>query len=177
MTRTNAFEALCEVAAQENWCWKIHCSTCGGHHYFRYAFRDLAGGGDPSSAFWRTRKDNHHELEQFLGPPPSLFKWPLPEQESLIAIFSQASLSRIATTANHPDWLGYLGLALFHTDQVERRHRSLTLAWIPQLLELARPDAHSRIELEAILEHKSRTLSWIHLGQIEYDVLAEGNWA
>ncbi|MDD3940441.1 MAG: hypothetical protein PHQ01_02615 [Candidatus Pacebacteria bacterium] len=37
-TRRNPFVALCEYASQNNnWCWKIICTTCG-HSVFRVAF-------------------------------------------------------------------------------------------------------------------------------------------
>ena len=38
------FLSLCRLASQENWCWKIICTTCG-HMHFRYGFKELIGTG------------------------------------------------------------------------------------------------------------------------------------
>lgn len=169
MAQQNPFEALCELAARENWCWKISCSTCG-HHYFRYGFRELALGGHPASPNWRTSQQAHHELEGLLGPAPPLSGWPLSEQEPLLSVMSPASIKKIATTANFPDWLGYLGLGLWHTQEAERRVRSLTLSWAPQLAELLSRESQSRGLLEEIRISRSRTLRWNDLGKIEWEL-------
>jgi len=169
----NAFEALCELAASEHWCWRVSCSTCG-HVYFRYGFRELASGGHPGSEAWQTRERQHHELERLLGPAPPLSCWPVSEQEALISVFSSASIDRIASSVKFPEWLAYLGLALWHTQEVERRHRVLTRSWVPQLLARMKPGAGSLALLIAILKSRTRPLKWDDLGTIEGDIRPEG---
>ena len=169
MAAQNPFEALCELAARENWDWRI-LGTPGLHLYFRYGFRELALGRHPASPTWRTSRQAHHELEGLLGPAPSFSGWPLSEQEALISIMAPASIKKIAATANFPDWLGYLGLGLWHTQEAERKVRTLTLSWAPQLAELLSLESQSRGLLDKIRLSRSRTLRWSDLGKIEWDL-------
>lgn len=140
MLNKNAFEKVCEMASKENWCWRIHCGTCG-HMYFRYAFKELTEEKHPDGKGWVTTGLARNQGERFkeFGPPPKHPRytgWLLRDQAILIDIFSQASLKTISDHCKFPDWLGYLGLALLYTKDMERRKRTLTKAWLPQLRQI-----------------------------------------
>jgi hypothetical protein len=165
----NAFDALCELAAMENWCWRIPCTTCG-HLYFRYGFRELVRGKHPQSSDWRAGKAHHHRLAHDLGPMPSLGSWSIAEQRALASVLQEASLKDIASHAHFPDWLGYLGLGLLYTEGIEREERILTSAWIPQFLDLLPPNAPLRSHLERIHDEPTGILRWRYLEQIESDL-------
>ena len=68
--------------------------------------------------------------------------------------------SGLRAFAERPDWLGYLGLGLFHTEDVERNDRRLTKAWVPQLALLLREDASPRRSLRDILDNPAGVLRW-----------------
>jgi len=59
-------------------------------------------------------------------------EWALRDQRpaAIADVLADASISQIASVCKLPDWLGYLGLGLFHTEAVERNDRKLTKAWI-----------------------------------------------
>ena len=158
------------LAAKESWCWKIVCTTCG-HLYFRYAFRELVQGKHPQSADWRSGKAHHQELHDELGSVPPLGGWPIPDQRALASVLAGARLKDIASRARFPDWLGYLGLALLYSEDVEREDRSLTKAWVPQLLEILPPQARSRPHLQGILDDPASVFTWRHLEEVESDLL------
>ena len=37
----NQFEAVCQLASHEGWCWDLNCTTCGNMH-FTYAFKEMS---------------------------------------------------------------------------------------------------------------------------------------
>ena len=53
----SAFDALCSIAAKENWCWKINCTTCG-HMLFRYGLHELIRGKHPDAPEWIVSKSH-----------------------------------------------------------------------------------------------------------------------
>jgi len=132
MNSPNAFEAMCARATEENWCWNIFCGTCR-HAYFRCGFLELAEGKHPDDAGWLSGQKRHHEMFKQLFDRS---EWALRDpgvQRAIADVLADASISQIASVCKLPDWLGYLGLGLFHTEAVERNDRKLTKAWIPQL--------------------------------------------
>lgn len=66
-----------------------------------------------------------------------------------------------------PDWLGYLGLGLFHTESTETIDRTLTKAWIPQFLRLLCDGVESRGSLQSILDSPVGVLRWQDLDRLE----------
>lgn len=169
MNRVNGFEAMCGRAAEENWCWKIFCGTCR-HAYFRCGFVELAEGKHPADLEWLSGQKRHHEMFRQLFDRS---EWALQDpgvQRAFAAVLADASIERIAGVCKLPDWLGYLGLGLFHTEAVERNDRKLTKAWVPQLALLLREGASSRRSLQNMLDDPAGVLRWQDLGGVEFEV-------
>lgn len=165
----NPFIALCELATRENWCWKIFCTTCG-HMYFRYSFKELIKGKHPDQNTWAICKKNHHNLSSLLGPLPRSFN--IDNQISLQGIAREVVLDDLRKTAKFPDWLGYIGLLLFYTEEAEGKNRVITKALVPQFLKTIRPNTPAYELLEEIMKNKS-TLTWQDLEKIEISYLWE----
>lgn len=156
---SNAFEAVCEIASQKDWCWNLYCGTCG-HGQFRQAFYAITQGGHPAEQGW----SNHLRAWSF----GKNFKYILStdEQSELAKVLSGSDVSRIRSNAKFPDWLGYLGLGLHYTEQVEWNSRLLTEAWVPQLLEVLEGGSAQHESLGDILENKG-ILDLDHLEVVE----------
>ena len=167
----NAFDALCSLAAKENWCWKINCTTCG-HMLFRYGLRELAHGAHPDASSWKVSK-SHPMLHRGGQPkelgalPPRWAPWPLDEQYRLCQILAGACLVDIRAACRHPDWLGYLGLGLKYSEDAEKQGRLLTNAWAPQLLQMYSPESPAGSRLEEMLSDGRDLLSWEFLEALE----------
>lgn len=170
----NAFVALCDWAAGERWCWKMHCTTCG-HMNFRFGLREIAKEVHPDSKDWRVSGDRQDlwrgSPARELGPIPPLGPWPLDEQFNLNTVLAQASLADIAKASPFPDWLGYLGLGLHYCEDAESKSRALTENWIPQLAGMLPSNSHSRTVLQGVLEDSGRVLNWTMLENIEAALL------
>ena len=173
----NAFEALCELAARENWCWNIVCTTCG-HTHFRYGLQQLARGKHPDRSDWRvTRNDpvlRRGGEPTDLGPLPPLWDWPLEDQSALVEVLSKASLKVISGCARFPDWLGYMGLGLCYSEDAERNLRAVTQAWVPQVLEMLPETSPSQPFFKNILGSSVQVLRWRDLEKIEFDLMRFG---
>src|SRR5688572_9840882 len=141
--KTNAFEAMCELAAREEWCWNLACTTCG-HITFRRGFRALTQAIHPRDSGWYVYKSED-------GGDHRISRWQMNEGEQgvLVYIAATANLRNIKAIADSPrpsgvdyysfpNWLGYLGLVLAHTEAVERQLGLLSKLWLPQLGELSR---------------------------------------
>ena len=169
MTTENAFEALCRRASQESWCWDIGCGTCR-HAYFRCAFVELAKGKHPADPDWLPGKQHHHEMFELLfGPSVKALRDPA-VQRAFSAILAGARIERIARACTAPDWLGYLGLGLYHATLAEREEPRLTRAWIPQLIALLRTESSCRPQLETILTSPNGRLRWQDLDGLEFQL-------
>jgi hypothetical protein len=173
----NPFEALCDLAAREKWCWQIICTTCG-HMHFRYSFLELCLGKHPDSPGWLAGRKGHPRLNDLLGPMPPLAALPLDAQKRLTALLSGASLKAICSSALFPDWLGYLGLGLLYCADAERQNRKLTEAWTPQLSAMVRAAGQGcptmvDEELTGILADPLRRMTWRDLEGVEQALLAK----
>ena len=170
----NAFNALCAQAANENWCWRVNCTTCG-HLLFRYGLRELARGKHPDSSSWIVSK-SHGVLSRGgelveLGPaPPRWTPWAPKEQLHLAQILSQACIRDITTACSFPGWLGYLGLGLKYSEDTEKATHFISQSWAPQLLDLLPRDATSRSFLRDFMNDPGKTLCWRMLGVFETDL-------
>ena len=171
----NAFEALCDLASREKWCWKIACVTCG-HDYFRLAFREILRGNHPEARTWTLSGYSVHGAHASGSEPlPRIGQWPDAHQRMLSDILSRADLFSIARGTRYPDWLGYLGLGLFYCETVERRDRNLTQAWVPQLLRMLPATAPSRdVLLELVSGQATDVLCWNHLADLEFALIDAG---
>ncbi len=130
----NPFDAVCKLVSDEGgWCWRMPCTTCGNAH-LRYAFIEMSRGKSPEEEGWITRKDvDDNVLRENFGsfhrPPRSRI-----EQEKITKICLDANISYIADNCKFPDWLGHLGLILFHMKEA-RSYESLSSNWAKQLKE------------------------------------------
>ena len=178
--RQNAFEALCDLASREVWCWKMACTTCG-HMVFRYGFMELSKGKHPDAPDWIVHSDNKYQLYQEINPvwgcsgqsnDPSR-----EDQIKLISIQSRASISRISKRCRLPAWLGYLGLGLSYTDPVESEAKQLTASWKPQLLRLLPSNGNVMHLLRLTLfDSDDSQLRWQDLERFEQALILGNNW-
>jgi len=165
-SKPNAFEAVCEIASQERWCWDMGCTTCH-HMHFNYSLLEVSDGKHPDIKGWVTRKSKHHALTRLLGPLPRPFHLSVEQQKAFVGNVADASLLKIASLAKFPDWLGYVGLVLRYTEEAEILERRLTKAWVPQLQELCMPDSGIVEHLQSILEDERRVLRAQDLAEVE----------
>ena len=135
----NNFEALCELASQENWCWKLGCTTCG-HAMFRYSFSELASGKSPNDSTWIVK--GHNTRLRYLSA--QLGRWPkfydLKQKEIVIKICVDAEIVAISKRCKFPDWMGYLGLVLRHMEQ-SPSFPKLSECWAGQLRKMMPSDS------------------------------------
>ena len=179
--RRNAFEAMCELA-QEGWCWRLGCTTCGNHS-FRTGFLALSKGIHPDTDDWFPKLPKQYKNWR---------RWEYTEEEIefLIDVLSDASIRNIASrydqiVANDPyknyyfrktpfpDWLGYMGQALHEIESSGywKKCRRLTMSWIPQLIEMLPSGAAAIKELEEILSNPNGRLQLPILEEIETALL------
>ena len=168
-SKRSAFEAVCELASRERWCWEMACGTCG-HLYFRCALLELSDGMRPDVDGWITRESRHHRVRRIPGATSYPFSFSDDRQRALSSILADASLRRIASVAKFPDWLGYVGLALRYTEEAERCGRRLTKAWVPQLQALCIPDSGAVERLQSVLDNESGILRWHDLESVEWAI-------
>ena len=114
----NQFENLCKLASEESWCWNVNCTTCG-HQHFKYAFLELALGKSPADDDWGTSMQNS-DIKKSLGEIPRGFTYQ--QKETLAIICRGADLRIISQNCRRPDWLGYLGLVLYHTRRIPKEY-------------------------------------------------------
>lgn len=166
----NSFEALCALAAREQWCWKMHCGTCG-HGVFRWGLLALARGDHPDMAGWAVRWGRgvtFTDIEAIAGPPPPFEGWPIVEQRKLQALIANASVDRIAHECPFPDWLGYLGLGLHYTEGAENRDPLISRRLAPQLQRLLPADSSAAEMLRSrAAEDEPERLCWRDLASVE----------
>ncbi len=103
--------------------------------HFRYGLYELSKGRHPEETAWRTKRHPPNRFTGLLGDLQTITE-AIQHSECLHQILSEASLQEIATQCRFPDYLGYLGLGLYYTDQLEQQHRLLTPVWVLQLSEM-----------------------------------------
>jgi len=137
----NPFVALCDNASRYNWCWKIHCTTCG-HGILKASFSKLIRELHPDSdEFWPYGKDDevlNKESERYRDFMRSDRNF-LAAQMSLASIVADAKLSDIISVANFPDWLGYIGLVMYHCPSYMAR-KVISDSLLPQFIDLLKND-------------------------------------
>lgn len=105
----NNFEQACIEATKNNWCWKIHCSTCGNHEFY-LLFAELCQTTDR----FDLSLDKGTALEAFIT----------------------ADIQYISKSCRFPDWLGYLGLVLHNFNYPPEQLTRLSRNWSKQLLTI-----------------------------------------
>jgi hypothetical protein len=103
--------------------------------HFRYGLFELSKGRDPEEAAWRTKGHPTNRFTRTFGDLRTITE-AIQHSECLHQILSEASLQEIATLCRFPDYLGYLGLGLHYTHQLEQQHRLLTPVWVLQLSDM-----------------------------------------
>ncbi len=138
--KRNSFVALCEHASSNGWCWKIFCGTCQ-HCYFRISFSKMARGLHPDEeSFWPNKKDispskEIKEYDDFRHYDRSTTE----NQIRLASIIAGAEIKDIQKVANFPDWLGYIGLAIYHCPSYKAQ-KIISKSLLPQFLEIIEKD-------------------------------------
>jgi len=167
-TPRNAFTALCELGSRAGWCWRLVCTTCG-HGPFRWALQALAQGKHPEDLGWPVHGDETSTtLARHNGPLPPGPPWPLPVQRRLQEIVASSDLRDVAANAMFPDWLGYLGLALWYTEDAERADSVISRGLVPQLLGFVSPGSTAEMVLrEVTRSFQERPLLWRDLETVE----------
>lgn len=135
----NPFVALCEIASQNNWCWKMYCTTCG-HGAFKVSFSKIARGQHPDdNSFWPYGKDNHAPLKEMNDYGDFFRNTSEDSQLKLVSVVAEAKLSDIQAVAKFPDWLGYIGLVMTHCSS-RSAFKILSDAFLPQFIVLLKND-------------------------------------
>ena len=175
--KTNQFEAVCKLASDEWWCWDLNCTTCGNMH-FTYAFKEMRYGKSPEDDDWLTRADvDHEKLFAKLGRPigPPYYKVPLSDfgKEKLIKICSEARISNLAENCAYPEWLAYMGWALFGLKISSENYKNLANNWAKQLKDFivrsrSKDDLKIKKFLDKIINSKDYLLDHFALGSIEF---------
>jgi len=112
--RRNPFVALCDHASRNNWCWRIHCTTCR-HGEFRIAFSKIIHSQHPDDkSFWSHKEKRQIPLREINKYNTFLKDASTTDQMKLASALMGAKLSDIQAVAKFPDWLGYLGLVIYH---------------------------------------------------------------
>ncbi len=160
----NPFNALCEIASRENWCWNLSCTTCGCRE-FRYGLFQIGSGLHPDDANWNDpaehmRKAPRGEMQKIRGD--------VQENAMLQTVLADADLAALSTSCRFPDYLGYLGLALSSTEGIESKNRLLTSSWVPQLRSMVSEGSPADLSLERHPVEGTR-LRWSDLESVEKD--------
>ena len=134
--KRNAFVALCDYATHSRWCWKIHCTTCGGHAEFRIAFSKIIRDQHPDNkSFWPNDKDrrlfigDQNKYDDFFGKTSEA------SQKKLASIVAEAKIIDIKEVAVFPDWLGCIGLVVHHCSNRDAR-KKISDSLIPQFVSV-----------------------------------------
>jgi hypothetical protein len=167
----NYFQKLCLHAANNNWCWNLWCTTCG-HQSFRRAFEVMARGIDPTSELGQ--RIIHRSTISSPGnrPEPKLI-YSEDEKAAVVRSCMDADLKTISLNSKFPEWLGYLGLILFHMQSDSEDFQRLTNNWARQLTALVEPGSRAEQALRECLEQSNRMLGLPDLELCEYGMRVE----
>ena len=160
-----AFLALSTLACDEGWCWNLGCTTCG-RMYFRYALRELVRGLHPDDANWYVHSDKHHTLAAVLGDG-SFWRGTPVEHQQLARIVVQTPIVALAAHSRFPDWLGHLGLVLWHCEPSARASRILSDHLTTGFAMLLPDRPWAAQGDETLSDQPNRTWRWHNLESIE----------
>jgi hypothetical protein len=133
---TNALLSLFKIASENEWCYKTVCTTCG-HSAFRIAFSKIVRGENPEDeSFWPNGKKNS-DIQEVNKYKDFVFyrKAKKEHQLTLSGLVAQINLKELNEIAKFPDWLGYIGLVIYHCPD-EEAQRVISESLIPQFIEL-----------------------------------------
>ena len=164
----NAFEALCNRASEERWCWKLYCTTCGTMH-LRYSLQEISRGLSPENTDWIINSRETHYKDR-LGAFPKTYKPDV--KENVLQICLNANVSLIAQSCAFPDWLGYLGFILEHMYSRSSTYKAVSDKWASELKNLVSESSRSYSRMSEIIENKEDVLTIHDLELIESDMLS-----
>lgn len=165
MNKRNAFVALCDYASKNNWCWKIVCTTCG-HDSFRVGFSKIIRGQHPDDDFfWPNGKEDSIFYKEIKDYKEFKFKTFDADQLKLATLVADAKLSDIQAIVKFPNWLGFIGLVIFHCSSTESR-KILSDSFLPQFIHFVKNDREICEYLKE-KQKKSEFLSVNDLSRIE----------
>lgn len=167
--RLHPFMSLCQLASREKWCWNITCSTCG-HLHFRLGLMAIADGEHPMDAGWMIHKDCRVDLQT---ESLAQLTQRLRRSRELHSLLAKVDVKQIAANCGYPDWLGYLGLGLYYTEEIEKQVRLLTRPWCEQLVTLVHHDSPASALLADLISDPDGQLQWSHLEVMETHVLPD----
>lgn len=162
----NTFEALCNLASEERWCWKLYCTTCGTMH-LRYSLQEIAKGLAPKNDEWIISKRNTHYSDR-LGNYPKTYKPKI--KVSILQVCLDADISLIAQSCIFPDWLGYLGFILEHMSLRSSIYKEVSDKWASQLKHIVPKGSCSYSRMSEIVTNKEKMLTIHDLELIETDI-------
>ena len=116
--KLNSFQAICDIATEEQWCWHLGCGTCG-HLNFVKSLLLLIDEKEP----YPTHVRDYKKL---------LFSRADKLQEKVKDI----DIDYFAKSYKSPRFLAYLGLCIHYAKEKEEDNRILTESWTPQLIKL-----------------------------------------
>ena len=158
------FQALCYNASNQNWCWTLHCTTCGCMH-IRAGFYLIGKEGEftVNGILSLLKNSNFQSLRLSFS-----------EMEKVIIDASKADLNIIIKQCKFPDFLGYIGLLYysFDCDETSNAIRKLTESYCLQFQKILDKESKSFILIERIIKSdykKPFTLGLLEL--IETDLL------
>ena len=145
--KLNSFQAICDIATEEQWCWNLGCGTCG-HMNFVKSLLLLIDEKVPNTLLYRDYKE-------------LLFSRADKLQEKVKNI----DIDYFAKNYKSPRFLAYLGLCLHYTRTYEIMNRKLTKLWVPQMIRIIEKDDWKKY-LQKILDEE-RVLNIKDLENIE----------
>ena len=145
--KLNSFQAICDIATEEQWCWHLGCGTCG-HMNFVKSLLLLIDEKVTNTLLYRDYKE-------------LLFSRADKLQEKVKNI----DIDYFAKNYKSPRFLAYLGLCLHYTKTFEIMNRKLTKLWVPQLIRIIEKDDWKKY-LQKILDEE-RVLNIKDLETIE----------
>ena len=134
----NQFERISIIASKNNWCWKLHCTTCGCRD-IRGAFYCIGLGlYIPNNLKRISQIKNDFTLNQ---------KFPNEILNNFLESVIDADLFEINNKCKFPDWLGYIGLIFYlfdnwdEYDEIERQMGKISLrdvakSFCPQFIKM-----------------------------------------
>jgi len=135
---------------------------------FRFGLFQLGIGISPIDADWKDpsaymRSAQQGELHRITREIRS--------SEALHRTLADADLKILALNCKFPDFLGYLGVALFFTMEMELGNKLITPSWVPQLQSMVSPESKADQILSRLCADQ-RQLQWTDLETVEKDYIA-----
>ena len=158
----NAFEALCEQASKERWCWNYPCSTCANME-FRYGFLELAKGKHPHDNDWIL---NRHDIicgEIYEFPYRNIFEYPIEIRDNVLQICLESNLKIIKDTCIFPNWLGYIGLVfqyMYSWRESSNLYHEVSVHWAKQLQDIISTSSTVQTSLAKVINNSEYDLSF-----------------